>query len=100
MSNSKHLDLAPATAAGTANEEGTAGETTGHGITRQQSCKPPGTRKLLVILHGKRIDDDQIRDAITILKNEGHQVQVRVTFDSGDVDQFVKEALELWDQQE
>jgi hypothetical protein len=27
------------------------------------------------------------------------QVVVRVTWDSGDVDQFVKEAVELWDSQ-
>lgn len=123
------------------------------------------SRKLLVILHGKRIEDDQVRDAIKQIQEEGHevmrvaikaaaarwpsavfrfakcwtscgfmqfscmaptveparlimrllglhaaccwlpscwcdvQVVVRVTWDSGDVDQFVKEAVELWDSQ-
>lgn len=60
---------------GTTNEEGTAAENGSRAITRQHSSKPPGTRKLLVILHGKRIDDDQIREAITTLKKEGHQVR-------------------------
>jgi hypothetical protein len=115
---------------------------------QQQQVAP---RKLLLILHGKRIEDDQVRDAIKQLKDEGHevmaaaaswssagvclgpmldklwqqtiklhaankpplalfdtwmplnaasvQVVVRVTWDSGDVDQFVKEAVELWDSQ-
>ncbi|KAF6259120.1 ATP-NAD kinase-like domain-containing protein [Scenedesmus sp. NREL 46B-D3] len=57
------------------------------------------SRKLLVILHGKRIEDDQVRDAIKQIQEEGHEVVVRVTWDSGDVDQFVKEAVELWDSQ-
>ncbi|WIA28058.1 hypothetical protein OEZ86_010643 [Tetradesmus obliquus] len=63
---------------------------------KQQQVAP---RKLLLILHGKRIEDDQVRDAIKQLKEEGHEVVVRVTWDSGDVDQFVREAVELWDSQ-
>eukprot|EP00879_Flechtneria_rotunda_P001176 GHRR01001323.1.p1 GENE.GHRR01001323.1~~GHRR01001323.1.p1 ORF type:complete len:469 (+),score=158.99 GHRR01001323.1:253-1659(+) len=55
--------------------------------------------KLLLVLHGKRIDDEMIREAIQQLKSEGHEIVVRVTWDSGDVDQFVKEAVELWDSQ-
>lgn len=61
---------------GAAQHNGASRTSCSAAITRQPSSlvKPPGTRKLLVILHGKRIDDDQIRDAITTLKKEGHQV--------------------------
>jgi hypothetical protein len=38
---------------------------------QQQQVAP---RKLLLILHGKRIEDDQVRDAIKQLKDEGHEV--------------------------
>jgi hypothetical protein len=38
---------------------------------KQQHVAP---RKLLLILHGKRIEDDQVRDAIKQLKDEGHEV--------------------------
>ncbi|WIA07980.1 hypothetical protein OEZ85_007453 [Tetradesmus obliquus] len=56
---------------------------------------PKTTRSLLVVLHGKRVDDDLVRDAISSLKEEGHQISVRVTFDRGDVDAFVAEAIRL-----
>eukprot|EP00877_Chromochloris_zofingiensis_P011692 jgi/Chrzof1/6777/Cz19g09030.t1 len=55
-------------------------------------------RRMLLILHGKRVEDEQIKDAIRELKDEGHQITVRVTWDSGDVDQFIKEALHLQEQ--
>ncbi|WIA22785.1 hypothetical protein OEZ86_009738 [Tetradesmus obliquus] len=44
-----------------------------------------------------RIYDEQIRQAILQLREEGHEVAVRVTWDSGDVDHFVREALQLQD---
>jgi hypothetical protein len=33
-----------------------------------------GSRSLLVILHGKRVDDDLLRNALLELKQQGHQV--------------------------
>jgi hypothetical protein len=40
------------------------------------SRKPDSSKRhLLVILHGKRIHDDQIRDGINILQEEGHKVR-------------------------
>eukprot|EP00877_Chromochloris_zofingiensis_P011691 jgi/Chrzof1/6776/Cz19g09020.t1 len=55
-------------------------------------------RRMLLILHGKKADDEQIKDAIRELRDEGHQITVRVTQSSGDVDQFVKEALQPQEQ--
>lgn len=46
-------------------------------VQTEDQQRPKGfvPRKLLLILHGKRIDDDQIRDAIQQLKHEGHEVR-------------------------
>lgn len=35
-----------------------------------------GKKKLLIILHGKRIDDDSVRCAIQQIREEGHEVSV------------------------
>lgn len=35
----------------------------------------PPRRRLLLVLHGKRMDDDSIRDAVTQLRQEGHSVR-------------------------
>eukprot|EP00882_Tetradesmus_deserticola_P028680 GHRQ01031952.1.p1 GENE.GHRQ01031952.1~~GHRQ01031952.1.p1 ORF type:complete len:259 (+),score=93.48 GHRQ01031952.1:428-1204(+) len=66
-----------------------AGRAAGSGLD------PNTSRKLLIILHGKRVDDELVRGAILRLKAEGHQISVRVTFDRGDVDAFVAEAIRL-----
>lgn len=36
--------------------------------------KEAAPRKLLLILHGRRLDDDLVREAIQQLKSEGHEV--------------------------
>jgi hypothetical protein len=58
----------------------------GSSFEQEATAKPPseGTssksdsskRHLLVILHGKRIHDDQIRDGINTLQEEGHKVWI------------------------
>ncbi|KAF8072371.1 lipid kinase YegS-like [Scenedesmus sp. PABB004] len=71
----------------------------GAGEIGARGAAAAGRRRLLVILHGQRIEDDLVRRAIAGLKDEGHTLTVRVTWDSGDVDAFVREAVELWGSQ-
>ncbi|KAL6763901.1 ATP-NAD kinase-like domain-containing protein [Haematococcus lacustris] len=52
-------------------------------------------RRLLVILHGEKTDDVLVRDAIKRLRSDGYTVEVRVTYEAGDVDRLVKEAVAL-----
>lgn len=46
---------------------------------------------------GKRADEPGLREAVAALRSRGHQIAVRCTFDAGDVDSFVGEALQLHD---
>jgi lipid kinase YegS len=45
-----------------------------------------------VILNGKRALDEDFRDAVMQLRSEGIRVEVRVTWEYGDIIRFVKEA--------
>lgn len=56
----------------------------------QDSFEP---RRLLIVLHGKRAGDEGFEQAVKDLKADGHYVKVRVTYESGDVEEFVKEAI-------
>ena len=47
-----------------------------------------------VILNGKRALDEEFRDAVMQLRSEGFRVEVRVTWEYGDIIRFVKEAAE------
>lgn len=49
----------------------------------------------LLILNGKGAGNDDLRDAITTLREEGFEIAVRVTFEKGDGDRYVKEAITL-----
>ena len=49
----------------------------------------------LLILHGKGAGNDDLREAITTLREEGFDIAVRVTFEKGDGDRYVKEAIAL-----
>ena len=40
----------------------------------------------LLILNGKSAGDDMLREAITLLRNEGMDIQVRVTWEKGDAE--------------
>lgn len=62
---------------------------------KPQPRAPDGSRRLLVLLHGEKASDPMVRAAIARLRSEGHKLSVRVTFEAGDVDRLVKEALKL-----
>lgn len=49
----------------------------------------------LLILNGKSAGDDMLREAINLLRSEGMNIQVRVTWEKGDAERYVAEAIEL-----
>jgi hypothetical protein len=46
----------------------------GTALEQARRLDPANSRSLLVILHGKRVEDELLRDAITSLKAQGHKV--------------------------
>jgi lipid kinase YegS len=46
-----------------------------------------------IILHGKAAADQRLRDAVQALRNEGHTVEVRVTWEAGDAARLTSEAI-------
>jgi lipid kinase YegS len=51
------------------------------------------TRRLFLILNGKSAPREDVRSAVTRVRDAGHEVAVRVTYEPGDVARFVGEAL-------
>lgn len=51
-------------------------------------------RKALLILHGKQALNPEVRAAVQARRDEGWQVDVRVTWESGDAQRLVSEALQ------
>lgn len=51
-------------------------------------------RKALLILHGKQALNADVRAAVEARRKEGWQLDVRVTWESGDAQRLVKEALQ------
>lgn len=49
----------------------------------------------LLILNGKGAGNDDLREAVTKLRDEGYNIAVRVTYEKGDGERYVEEALEL-----
>ncbi|VFS78508.1 Probable lipid kinase YegS [Raoultella terrigena] len=49
----------------------------------------------LLILNGKGANEPQLREAITLLRDEGVDIHVRVTWEKGDAERFVDEAERL-----
>nr|WP_318381041.1 lipid kinase YegS [uncultured Enterobacter sp.] len=49
----------------------------------------------LLILNGKSAGNDPLRQAITLLRSEGMDIQVRVTWEKGDAQRYVEEAVAL-----
>ncbi|APY55413.1 lipid kinase YegS [Salmonella enterica subsp. enterica serovar Djakarta str. S-1087] len=49
----------------------------------------------LLILNGKSADNQPLREAITLLRDEGMQIHVRVTWEKGDAQRYVDEARRL-----
>lgn len=54
--------------------------------------KIPGS---LLILNGKSAGDETLRAAVALLRDEGMDIQVRVTWEKGDAGRYVKEAQQL-----
>ncbi|WP_426119783.1 lipid kinase YegS [Pseudomonas sp. DSP3-2-2] len=50
-------------------------------------------RKAMLILHGKQALNEEVRAAVADKRNEGWELEVRVTWEGGDAQRLVKEAL-------
>ena len=50
------------------------------------------TRRSRIILHGKQGANQELRDAVEAVRADGHQVEVRVTWEAGDSALFAAEA--------
>ncbi|MCX5496395.1 lipid kinase YegS [Kaistia dalseonensis] len=50
--------------------------------------------KLRLILHGKAARDPRVRDAVDAVRSDGHVVEVRVTWESGDASRMARDAVE------
>lgn len=46
-----------------------------------------------LILNGKSAGDDAVRDAVTQMREKGQGLQVRVTWEAGDAERYVREAI-------
>lgn len=51
-------------------------------------------RKALLILHGKQALNDEVRNAVNTRRQDGWQLDVRLTWEGGDAQRLVKEALQ------
>ncbi|HZV56890.1 MAG TPA: diacylglycerol kinase family protein, partial [Sphingobium sp.] len=50
--------------------------------------------RIRLILNGKAAQDAQVREAVQAIREEGHQVEVRVTWEEGDAERLVAEAAD------
>ncbi|WBQ17742.1 lipid kinase YegS [Sphingobium yanoikuyae] len=49
--------------------------------------------RVTLILHGKAAQDDRVRAAVQSVRNDGHMVNVRVTWEAGDAARFTRDAV-------
>jgi len=49
--------------------------------------------RLRLILHGKAAREAKVRKAVEAVRADGHEVEVRVTFEAGDAGKFAREAV-------
>ncbi|MBM7332546.1 MAG: lipid kinase YegS [Alcanivorax sp.] len=52
-------------------------------------------RKALLILHGKQAPNAEVREAVMARRDDGWDLAVRVTWEGGDAERYVDEALQL-----
>ena len=53
-----------------------------------------------IILHGKAARDPRVRTAVQALRQDGHRIEVRVTWEPGDAARLTAEAVaEAWGQE-
>lgn len=50
-------------------------------------------RKAMLVLHGKQAMNDELRDAVHDMRDSGWVLDVRVTWEAGDAQRLVTEAL-------
>jgi lipid kinase YegS len=50
-------------------------------------------RRVRILLHGKAAARQDIRDAVNAVRAEGHHIEVRVTWEAGDTQRLVREAV-------
>ncbi|WP_194787610.1 lipid kinase YegS [Pseudomonas sp. UFMG81] len=50
-------------------------------------------RKAMLILHGKQATNDEVREAVGLLRERGWRLDVRLTWEAGDARRLVEEAL-------
>ena len=53
------------------------------------------TTRSLLVLHGKQAANEEVRHAVVDWRAKGHELAVRVTWEAGDAERYVKEALDL-----
>ena len=53
------------------------------------------TTKSLLVLHGKQAANEEVRHAVMDWRDNGHDLAVRVTWEAGDAERYVREALDL-----
>ena len=53
------------------------------------------TTKSLLVLHGKQAANEEVRHAVMDWREQGHDLAVRVTWEAGDAERYVREALDL-----
>ena len=53
----------------------------------------PTPRHLLLVLNGKAAGDDAVRAAVAAVRDAGNRVDVRVTWEAGDAERYVAEAI-------
>ncbi|ARU94644.1 lipid kinase YegS [Tatumella citrea] len=51
--------------------------------------------KAMLIVNGKSAADEFLRQAVYQLRDEGHQIDVRVTWEQGDISRFLEEACSI-----
>ena len=52
------------------------------------------SRSLFIVLHGKQAANARVRQAVAAQRKAGHKVEVRVTWEAGDVPRMVREAVD------
>jgi lipid kinase YegS len=50
-------------------------------------------KRLRLILHGKAAQDERVRATVRSVREDGHQISVRVTWEAGDAARFTREAV-------
>lgn len=61
--------------------------------SRSQHPGPEASRHLRLILNGKIADEPEVRQAVGKIRDEGHRIEVRVTWERGDAVRMARQAV-------